>query len=78
MKDELNIMKNFREKGEIFATCCESHEILAKDAALVDEILQVGSPGKNMSEEEAMVKFYKFLAFPLQGVCKYANYLLKQ
>ena len=78
MKDELNIMKNFREKGEILATCCESHKILAIDAARVDEILQLGSSGKNMSEKEAMVKFYKFLAFPLQGVCKYANYVLKQ
>jgi len=54
MKDELNIMKNFREK----------------DAALVDEILQLDSSVKNMSEPEAMEKFYKFLAFPHQGVCK--------
>ena len=76
MKDELNIMKNFREKGKRLATCCDYHEILDIDAARVDEILQLGSSGKNMSEKEAMVKFYKFLAFPLQGVCKYADYVL--
>ena len=41
-----------------------------KDSAMVEEILQFGTTGKNLTEKEAMWKFYQYLAFPLQGVCK--------
>ena len=37
---------------------------------MVEEILQFGTTGKNLTEKEAMWKFYQYLAFPLQGVCK--------
>jgi len=49
-----NIMSLFREK----------------DTAKVEEILQFGSNVGNLTEEDAMLKFYQYLAFPLQGVCK--------
>merc|ERR1719376_235436 len=39
-----------------------------KDSQLVDEVLSLNL--SEMTEEEAMSKFYWFMAFPVQGVCR--------
>ena len=43
--------------------------LLFLDMALVKEVLELDRA--NMTETDAMNKFYWLISFPLQGVCRY-------
>ena len=62
------LIQSFREKG-ILPKELSIFYLSPQDSILVDELLSLDLT--NMTEEEAMSKFYWFIAFPVQGVCRY-------
>ena len=66
-------MESFRIRGKCENKKTDNSCFCLSDIPWVDDVLKFDP--KSLSEVDAMNKFYYYIAFPIQGVCRYVYYI---